>query len=266
MAGRRRRKGGQADDHDERWLVSYADMVTLLLALFIVLFAMANVNTSKYEELKESLSGAFTNALSPSANGLAKAGEGIVGAPVPGADDPVQAENDDLRALKERVDAYAAEHGLSDKLAARIERRGLVITVLTDKLLFASGEARLQGEGATLLAAIGGLLRAESEHRVVVEGYTDSVPIASAQFPSNWELSTARASAVVRALIASSVAPQRLSATGRAHLDAVASNATAGGRARNRRVQIVLPRLEAAPIGPAPAISFPEPGIGPQEP
>lgn len=273
MAGRRKKGGHEAEHPDERWLVSYADMVTLLMALFIVMFAMANVNTSKYEALKESLSGAVSNALAPSGDGLAEAGKGIVGAPVPGTGTATgktaaQTEDDDLRRLKERVDAYAAEKGLSDKIAARVERRGLVITVLTDKLLFDSGQAMVRPEGGVLLRAVGDILRKENDHRVVVEGYTDTVPISSAAFPSNWELSTARSSAVVRTLMAAHVAPQRLTAAGRAHLDPIAPNATDAGRSRNRRVQIVLPRQEASPMSAAaePDVSFPEPEIGPQEP
>jgi chemotaxis protein MotB len=275
MARRGKRRGGHESDHpDERWLVSYADMVTLLMALFIVMFSMANVNTSKYDALKESLAGAFSPSLLPGGTSVASDGgpAAVNPAVAPASADAAgktaaERETESLRQLKERVDAYAREHGLSTKIAARIERRGLVITVLTDKLLFDSGHAALRSEGGALLQGIGGLLRKESEHRVVVEGYTDPMPISSAQFPSNWELSTARASTVVRALMAAKVAPQRLTAAGRAHLDPIASNATAEGRSRNRRVQIVLPRQESSPTSDAaePTVGFDEPEIGPQE-
>lgn len=274
--GRRKKRGHESEHPDERWLVSYADMVTLLMALFIVMFAMANVNTSKYEALKESLSGAFNNSILPGGDSVAESGGPAAVSPtvdptqVAGqegtgdAADAARREEEDLQALKQRVDAYAASKGLSAKLQARVERRGLVITVLTDELLFDSGSAVLRPEGHELMHAIGELLRQENDHRVLVEGYTDSDPIGTAQFPSNWELSTARASTVVRSFIAADVAPQRLTATGRAHLDPLASNATAAGRSRNRRVQIVLPR-NASPTSEAaaPEIGFEEPQIGP---
>lgn len=274
MARRKKRTHEGHDGGQERWLVSYADMVTLLMALFVVMFAMANVNTSKFEELKNSLKGAISNSLLPGGDSVADTGGPAAVSPTI---DPTQtagdtgtgdvghdgtAETKDLAALKKRVDDYAAANGLSDKLQARVERRGLVITVLTDELLFDSGSAVLRAEGHELMRAIGALLRQESEHQVVVEGYTDSNPIHTAQFPSNWELSTARASTVVRSFIRARVAPQRLTATGRAHLDPLASNATAAGRSRNRRVQIVLPR-HAETSGSAPAIGFEEPQIGP---
>jgi chemotaxis protein MotB len=268
MARGRRKKAGHESEHpDERWLVSYADMVTLLMALFIVMFAMANVNTSKYDALKQSLAGALSPSLLPGGESVAE--DGGAAAVQPTAD-PAQAaaqrEDDDLKRLKERVDGYAASSGLSNKLLARVERRGLVITVLTDDLLFDSGSAVLRSEGHDLMHAIGDLLRRENDHRVVVEGYTDTDPIATSQFPTNWELSTARASTVVRSFVEAGVAPQRLTAAGRAFLDPIASNATAGGRSTNRRVQIVLPR-QASPTSDAaePSVGFEEPQIGFEE-
>jgi len=277
--GRRRRGGGHESEHpDERWLVSYADMVTLLMALFIVLFAIANVNTSKYEALKTSLSDAFSGKVLPGNDSIVDgapsaaltkvlpAGAGTTNAGTE-AEQAAAKENEELQRLKERVDAYARKRGLTDKLQTRVERRGLVITILTDKLLFDSGQAALRPEGATLIDSIGGLLRQEAHHQVVVEGYTDTVPIRSERYPSNWELSTARASTVVRELMAARVAPARLTASGRADLDPVASNGTEAGRSRNRRVQIVLPRRDSSPTADAaaPQIGPSEPQIGPQE-
>ncbi|MFN8201168.1 MAG: flagellar motor protein MotB [Solirubrobacteraceae bacterium] len=281
MAGHRgRRKRGHESEHfDERWLVSYADMVTLLMALFIVLFAIANVNTSKYDALKTSLSDAFSGKVLPGNDSivdgapsaaLAKvlpAGAGSGEATKATADQAAARENDELRKLKERIDAEARRRGLTGRLQTRVERRGLVITILTDRLLFDSGQAALRSEGAGLLSSIGAVLRQERSHQVVVEGYTDTVPIRSERFPSNWELSTARASTVVRALMAARVTPQRLTASGRAYLDPVASNRTETGRSRNRRVQIVLPRRSSSPTADAaaPQIGPSEPQIGPQE-
>jgi chemotaxis protein MotB len=277
--GGRRKRGSHESDHpDERWLVSYADMVTLLMALFIVLFAIANVNTSKYEALKTSLSDAFSGKVLPGNDSIVDgapsaaiqkvlpAGAGT-GDAAKAADDAANRENEELQKLKERIDAEARKRGLTSKLQTRIERRGLVITILTDKLLFDRGQAELRAEGAVLLRSIGGILRQEDSHQVTVEGYTDTVPIRSERFPSNWELSTARASTVVRALLSARVDAPRLTASGRAYLDPVATNRTEAGRSRNRRVQIVLPRQTSSPTADAaaPEIGPPEPQIGPEE-
>lgn len=277
--GRRRRGGGHGSEHpDERWLVSYADMVTLLMALFIVMFAMANVNTSKFKELKKSLANAFSGPVKTGGGSILDGGasdtavQGAIMNQVGGqsaatAKTPAQAEADQLAKLKERVDEYAREKGLSDKLSARVERRGLVITILTDKLLFDSGSAQLKPEGMPLIGAVAGLLRKESSHQVVVEGHTDSVPIGGSQYPTNWELSTARASTVVRVLAQDGLSSQRLTAAGRAYLDPVATNDTLSGRSQNRRVQIVLPRQAAAPTSDdaEPQIGPSEPQIGPED-
>lgn len=262
MAARsgRRRRGSHAGAHgnDERWLLTYSDMITLLMALFIVMFSMATVNTSKFQALKTSLSDAFQPGIVKGGRSIAEGGGSAAvprALPEPSGRSANGQEDRSLHELQRRVEAYARSKGLASKISARVERQGLVITVLTDKLLFDSGQAVLRPEGARLIAAIGGLLCRESSHRVMVEGYTDDQPIHDSTYPSNWELSTARASTVVRALVAAHVAPQRLTAAGRAYLDPVASNTTAEGRSRNRRVQIVLPR-DAAPSDPA---------IGPQE-
>lgn len=274
--GGRRRRGGHESEHpDERWLVSYADMVTLLMALFIVLFSIANVNTSKFHELKKSLANAFSGPVKEGGGSILDGGASDkavsgsildqVSAQGQGTS-AAQRESDDLEQLKKRVDQYAREKGLSDKLSARVERRGLVITILTDQLLFDSGSAQLKPQGQPLMNAVAGLLRQEKTHQVVVEGHTDTVPISGSQYPTNWELSTARASTVVRALAEEGVSSQRLTAAGRAYLDPVASNDTTTGRSQNRRVQIVLPR-QAAPTSDAaePKIGPSEPQIGPKD-
>ena len=271
--GGRRRRGGHESEHpDERWLVSYADMVTLLMALFIVLFAIANVNTSKFNELKASLANAFSGPVKEGGGSILdggasdKAVSGQILNELNQTRTAAQAESDSLQKLKERVDRYARSKGLSDKLSARVERRGLVITILTDQLLFDSGSAQLKPQGQPLMEAVSGLLRREKTHQVVVEGHTDTVPISGSQYPTNWELSTARASTVVRALAEAGVTSQRLTASGRAYLDPVASNASSDGRSRNRRVQIVLPR-QASPTSDEaePTIGPSEPQIGPKD-
>jgi chemotaxis protein MotB len=260
---RRRRSGGDHEQHaDERWLLTYADLITLLMALFMVLFSMSVVNKSKLESLKASLHNAFSPHVLPGGQSIKETGGDAQIAdikpqvhtrPSPAGDSRMAqsspqaaaaAEQDDrqLRQLKVEVDKEAKAAGVADKVKTEVTRRGLVIDILTDHLLFDSGQARIKPPGMTLLDHLAPLLRKQSSRAIDVEGHTDSQPIHGSVYPSNWELSTARASAVVRALIAMNLAPSRLTATGRAYLDPSATNATEDGRARNRRVQLILPR------------------------
>ncbi|MCW2997774.1 MAG: OmpA family protein [Solirubrobacterales bacterium] len=273
--GGRRRGGGhdEEDGGDERWLLSYADMMTLLVALFMVLFSISSVNTSKYEGLQRSLKDAFSGRVLPGGTAIASAGGAatdnrVIAPPRSTSPQPqlggrsdngtkaqqdaqAQAEAERFTRLKRRIDAFAAKAGISGQVSTRVSRDGLHIRVLTDKLLFDSGSAAPKAGGAGVLAKLGTVLAAEHDHRVLVEGHTDSVPMTSAQFPSNWELSAARAAAVVRSMLGSGVAPDRLTAAGRADRDSVTANETPAGRQLNRRVEILLPR--AAAVTPDPA-------------
>jgi chemotaxis protein MotB len=266
-ASRRRRHAHAEEEHesDERWLLTYADMITLLMALFMVLFSISSVNISKFVSLQHSLQDAFSGRILPGGRALEESGGSTTSpqvAATPAASTPAatnegadrkaadaaakaqaKAEEEDFKALKERVDSYAREHALDSKVTTLITKDGLVIRLLTDQLLFASGSASVQPRGRGLLAKIGGLLRAESEHAIRVRGFTDTVPIHTAEFPSNWELSAGRAASVVRAFAGAGVSPQRMEAAGRAALDPLTTNVTAEGRARNRRVEVLLPRV-----------------------
>ncbi len=279
---RRRRGHGAEHDNDERWLLTYADMITLLMALFMVLFSISSVNISKYKTLQLALKAAFSGDILPGGKSIAQPGASANSSRAPTTIDTpaivrltpnvtselehlpsaqsssaqasaqsaaasvqvsaAQQEQSSFEALQRELDAYAAKHGFARSVHASIEQRGLVIRVLTDSLLFTSGSAALESHGQPLLKEIAGLLNVDHVHPIDVEGNTDNVPI-SGPFPSNWELSTARASTVVRFLSARGVDPQRLGATGYADQRPIAPNSTAAGRALNRRVEIVLQRL-----------------------
>jgi chemotaxis protein MotB len=275
--GKKRRHGGGEHESEERWLLTYADMITLLMALFMVLFSISSVNISKYETLQKSLKAAFSGNILPGGKAIAQQGATDNAAQAPSsvelqAIEPVQTEGSsalenstahgsvssaaaavkataiakqaaEFQHIKEELDAYAASHGFAKSVQTTIEARGLVIRVLTDDLLFASGQATLEARANGLLSEIAQLLNVDETHPISVEGNTDNVPIHSSLYPSNWELSTARASTVVRFLIAHGVAPTRLTALGNAEQHPVDSNATAAGRARNRRVEIVMRRI-----------------------
>jgi chemotaxis protein MotB len=249
---RRRRSSDHAAEHaDERWLLTYADLITLLMALFMVLFSMSVVNKSKLASLQQSLHNSFSPHVLPGGQAIKRTGGDAnttmlkpQSAAVASSDKQAAAHEEDreLRRLQHEVDQESKKLGMAGRVKTRVTERGLVIDILTDNLLFDSGAARIKPAGMELLSHLGPMLRHQKSHDVHVEGHTDNVPIRGSMYPSNWELSTARASAVVRALIAMNMLPDRLTATGRAQLDPSASNATPKGRARNRRVEIVLPR------------------------
>jgi chemotaxis protein MotB len=265
-------------------------MLTLLFALFMVLFSISSVNISKYQVLQRSLKAAFSGAILSGGHAILRTGSQSTSAhnpataeipsivpltPTPAARSnsstssaaaaPVHSmtsaqiaaalnsmakavsEQSEFTLLKQKLDGFARAHGFANQVQTDITRRGLVVNVLTDKLLFDSGQATLQPAGLPLLLEIVQLLNVDRTHPIIVEGHTDNVPISTAEFPSNWELSTARATNVVRYLIGHGISARRMGAAGYAALNPVASNATAAGRALNRRVDIVFERLNPLP-------------------
>jgi chemotaxis protein MotB len=269
----RRHKGAKHAESEERWLLTYADMITLLMALFMVLFSISSVNISKYQTLQQSLKAAFSGNILPGGKAIAQQGSTANASHVPAtvelqALEPVTTtgasrlqnsqahgttaaaaaqaaskQQAEFARIKQEVEAYAHAHGFSKSVTATIESQGLDIRLLTDDLLFETGKANLESRSSGLLDNIAALLNVDETHPIEVEGNTDNVPIHGGAYPSNWELSTARASTVVRFLIEHAVSPARLTAAGFAEQKPLASDATAAGRALNRRVEIVMQRL-----------------------
>jgi chemotaxis protein MotB len=259
--GRRGRHGGGEVESEERWLLTYADMITLLMALFMVLFSITSVNKAKLEVLSKTLQEAFSGKVLPGGTSIRDSGADPKSDKPPSPEPPIPAitavvgedlrnkdaqakakEQEDFKRLKQQIDSYAKQKGLQNQVQTVIAQRGLVIRLLTDQVLFDSGQAELKAQATPVLGKVADILAKEGRHQVMVEGHTDNVPIRGSVFPTNWELSTARASRVVRFLIAGGVAQMRLSAGGFAALHPIASNDTAAGRSRNRRVEIVLLR------------------------
>jgi chemotaxis protein MotB len=256
--GRRRRGGGEGEkDGSERWLLTYSDMITLLMALFIVMFAMSSVNTTKFESLQQALSQAFSGRILGGEAIKETGGQGAVSTPAMNAQQTMiqpltavsagaQHEQEDFRRLKARIDAVIAKEGLQRKVQSAIDKRGLAVRVLTDGLLFDSGSADVKPGAAPLLSKLARVLATDKAHPFRIEGHTDDVPVAGL-YPSNWELSTARSSAVVRSFMSDGLSARRFEAVGRAELDPLKPNTTEAGRAANRRVEIILPRKHAEP-------------------
>jgi chemotaxis protein MotB len=270
MASRRHKKRHHEEEHEneERWLVSFADMMTLLFCLFMVLFAISSVNTSKFEELAKSLQDAFSGKVVSGGEAIMQTGastpaeQSQATPPLPSLMPVTQAaegqaatndqaelkrraraEEEELQALRKRIQALARQEGVAGNVNVAVRPRGLVIELLTDNVFFDSGSAFVKPHAATLLVKIAHIIAGEQKHPVVVEGHTDSAPIATAQYPSNWELSGARAGAVVRTFQRSGVNGKRMSTQGFGSQMPAASNATAAGRSRNRRVVAVLTRM-----------------------
>ncbi|MBV8049204.1 MAG: flagellar motor protein MotD [Paludibacterium sp.] len=235
------------DDHDnhDRWLVSYADFITLLFAFFVVMYAISSLNEGKYRVLSTSLVNAFRSGtnISLSTN------------PSGSANTLIQVPETKPIAKSVQSEAAVREQAKLGKLAADMRRileplvkggqvkisqnpKGIEIEI-KDSALFQTGQAQPSDNSVQVLTQVATLLT-RVDNSVSVEGFTDNVPIKTANFPSNWELSAARAGSVVRLFQENGVAPDRLVAVGRAENMPVASNDASDGRARNRRVSITV--------------------------
>src|SRR5579884_3078318 len=240
-----------------RWLLTYADMITLLLALFIILFAISNISRVKFQRLATAISGGFsgTDALNqPPGHGRAGQQSALDRAQL---EDEAQLQNiadlatrANLARVKARIDRYIAQQHLESKVQTRIEKRGLIITLLSDGTYYDSGSAQLRPETKRLLDQIG-LQLATLRNDVRVEGNTDDVPIATAAYPTNWELSAARATGVTRYLVEHDrIVPTRISFAGYGEYRPRVANDTNAHRQQNRRVDIVILTGKSTPDAP----------------
>lgn len=236
----RRTKRIEHDNHD-RWLVSYADFVTLLFAFFVVMYSISSVNEDKYKS--------FGNALNTAFNKAGTSPEGASGVSEQGTLFMVDRQTVRLGEQQRKIQAHMKKlgEGLSQVMSDLIDQRQVSVNQtkrgveidISANALFRTGEATLQPATLELLRQVAAVLVKE-ELAIEVEGHTDDVPIATTQFPSNWELSSARASSVVRMLIESGVPEKRLVVVGLASNQPLAANDTSEGRARNRRVTITI--------------------------
>lgn len=223
------------------WMVTYGDLVTLLMCFFVLLFAFSEIDAKKFEAVMQSFKGSA---------GVLEGGTSLSESPLVFKGMP---ENDTtnetkeaktLSDLKEEVEKQLEEMDVEIDIKAEIIDRGLVIR-FPDNALFNSGQARLKETSKEALTIIGNILKKEKfiDKVIRVEGHTDNIPQSSLRYPSNWELSTARATNVIRYFLnESSIAPNRLSASGYGEYHPIASNETAEGRKKNRRVDIVIMR------------------------
>lgn len=235
-------------DNAERWLLTYADLMNLLLILFIILFAMSQVDSVKFQQLSQSLSATFGSGSDSFLQGSG-GGNSLVNFPAtaPSPVIPSQLEEQQLEALQGKVAEIVISEGLSGNVSVAMQERGIVISI-QEQLLFKSGSSEIEGNSQSQVLKIGkDILSKIPNKHIRVEGHTDNIPMKSALFPSNWELSAARATNVLRILVEQAgINPKLISAVGYGEFTPVAPNTTDENRAKNRRVDIVILREESS--------------------
>jgi len=251
-----RRQKHEEHENLERWLVSYADFITLLFAFFVVMYSISQVNEGKYRVLSDSLVNAFkttptaatpiapalridaSKGTSSAAQALALKQTIFVRKPDPVIEARQKQQTEKMKGVAE--DLLKAMEPLVKEGQVKVSQSVHGISIeINASVLFASGQATLEPGSIKALRAVGGVL-AKVPNDIQVEGFTDNTPINTAAFPSNWELSTARASSVVRLLAESGAPTGRLVAAGYGEFRPIDTNSTPEGRARNRRVTVMI--------------------------
>ncbi len=240
-----RKKHEEEQENSERWLLTYCDLITLLLAFFVVMYSMSQVDAKKFGSMSIHLRSILTGQIgvlkdAPSIAGKAEFGNIAMVQPI------------DLQLFGESITRAVKDKGLKKKVVLAMDERGLVVHVM-DSALFELGKANLTPEAQSMLdQLVPHLLRVPNPIRV--EGHTDNAPIKTALYPSNWELSAARATAVVRYLVEKhDISPLRVSATGYGEFRPIATNDSVASRAKNRRIDLVILSAKNAMEEPTPA-------------
>lgn len=230
---RRHRRKKEPDENLDRWLLTYADMITLLLAFFIVMYSMSQVDAKRFGKMAEALDGILKGGrsiLDKNSEDQYEVGHGLL-------------KLGNLRMIQIQVEKKFEELGRNEEVQTEVTERGLVVHVV-ESALFIPGVADLQPKAMEVLDLIYTRIKDAPNH-IRVEGHTDDRPIRTIQFPSNWELSSARATEVVRYFIENyNIPPGKISALGYGQYRPVEPNNSVENRARNRRVDIVLLTME----------------------
>ncbi|MHB1413659.1 MAG: flagellar motor protein MotB [Chloroflexota bacterium] len=227
-----RRGGHSGGGNSERWLLTYSDLITLLLAFFVVMYSMSNADLEKFRQLSASMRQAFSpSTLTSSPSQPTTDG--------PSTEVPGGALSEDFAFVKAEMENFALENGLEGSITVELRPEGMAI-VLSDNAIFASGRAELGERSYPILDKVAELL-ATMPNEVRVEGHTDDLPADSAGYPTNWDLSAGRAVSVVRYLTElAGLDPHRLMAAACSEYRPIAVNDTPQGRGRNRRAEILI--------------------------
>jgi chemotaxis protein MotB len=247
-------------DDSGRWLLTYSDLITLLMIFFIVLYSISKVDAEKFKAVAESLNVSMGSGSSAQMNINDIPGGYSILNPSGEADSNATDDHKEImsiEAIKQKIDQFAADNNIENQLLSSIEERGLVISV-QDTLLFDSGSALITANARAILEKIAVVLSIAPNY-MRVEGHTDDLPIHTEQFPSNWELSVARATNIVQLMINNAISPDRLSATGYGEYRPLVANDSDENRYRNRRVDLVILRsiYDTVEPGSAQALGHP---------
>jgi len=240
----KRKKQSNDQNIDDSWLLPYADMLTLLLALFIILFSMSQLDATKYEKLTNIFKTEFTSdkiALDVTENpDMASDQEREEKEEVTDETYEQLAELSHLKGLQEEIDHYILDNDLVDILGTKLSDEGLLITIYTD-VSFASGSATVNDEGRKVAKEISQFLQTDPPHEIVISGHADDRPIYNADFESNWDLSVMRAVNFMSLLLNNKqLSPEKFSAKGYGEYQPAVPNTSKENRAKNRRVEVLI--------------------------
>ncbi len=249
-----RRAKREEDENHERWLLSYASFMTLMFAFFVVMYAFSSMDKGKYKMFSASLSSAFGQQMIKLEAMVPLSGQKAM-VPLSGQEELLlkslldrrrdaklaeqqRMQQERMQSIVNNLNQVMAPLLKSGQVSITQTNRGVVLEI-NASALFNIGDAKLQGASVNIMAEVARVL-GQSDHAIEVEGHTDDIPIHTPQFPSNWELSSARASSVVRLFIEHEVTAMRLTAKGYAANHPVVSDDTPEARARNRRVTVTI--------------------------
>ena len=264
MLKKRKQENDEHADNHERWLVSYADFITLLFAFFIVMYAVSSVNEGKYRVLSSSLVSAFKNDNSSNLAPSQATDFSPISIQQSNQTDSIKLiDNLSFQKTKkqEKMKSMAKNilHALEPLVKdgqVRVTQSSLGITVeINASVLFSPGQAKLADNSSLTLQAVAHVIKGH-EHEIHVEGHTDNLPIQTENFPSNWELSSARASSVIRLFIENGVEAHRLTALGYGENRPIETNETPEGRKRNRRVTVMIMSTDPDKVTEIPIVEY----------
>lgn len=241
---------------DESWLLPYSDLMTLLVALFIVMYSMSATDAKKFQEMSDAFNSVLNGgsgvleerAMMPSKTQENSDKNNEINQAISKKNEEAelsklrQKEQEDLEKLKKQFDQYINKNGLTDLLSTKLNQSQLMITI-SDNALFASGQAVVKDDSRQLAKSIATMLQQFPDYEVVVQGHTDDIPISNSNYSSNWDLSADRALQFMKILLLNTnLNPRKFSAIGYGEYHPISDNTTAVGRSKNRRVEVSIIR------------------------
>jgi len=229
----KRKKSEEDKENLERWLLTYADLITLLLAFFVMLYVFSKQDTRKYDAMTMQLKAIFSGGTGIVDEGGRTGSQTIESATEGPSDIEIR------RQLERQIKGLVQAEGLQDNISIITDERGIVIRIM-DKAFYDTGKADLKENARSTLDSIAPVIKS-IPNEIRIEGHTDNIPISTYEFKSNWELSVRRATEVVKYLVENGgISPKRISAAGYAEYRPVADNGTEANRALNRRIEIIV--------------------------